>query len=1792
MDIESRNTTDSNAPSPSPGAARILIFGLPIPLPERVRWGGLIVDLFLVALLAVGVYFRFSWTNWNQDTDLHPDEYGLTGTLTRLAIPGSIGDYFNTRLSPISPYNKYDESGQQTANGPDNRMRWGQWPLVLIRWTAEQTGDTGYRELRLSGRRLSALADVLALIVVYFIGRRLYRHRVGLLAAALGGLAVMQIQQSHFMTVDTFAVLFSALAMYCAIRVAQEKPGFSEKPGFWRSGWLWYVLFGVFCGMAVASRINLVVLFGMILVAALIAHADEWGKGKADLMAIGIRLALAGVAMLITFRVTQPMSFRAEKGDTTIFTIRPNPDWVDSMRVAQAESSGVGGGPPGEQWTNRPALVFPFVNIVLWGMGLPLGLKAWAGFLWAVWRAAKTKDEWKAHLLPLVWVGGLFLFMGTRWVKSIRYFLPIYPFLALFAAWAIYELWRKAEGGRMKDENNRASSFILHPSSLLAGVLFAIVTLGTLAWAWGFTSIYRTDNTRIQASRWIYQNIPAPFNLQIVTPAGATTEPLPFPEGMQISADTPYRFEFRPRIGGLTSAFTVGHARNAYDVRAPATLHVVLAADPDGKQPLAEADLRLQSSGSDERGDPASASLGPVQLQAGTAYYFLLTAPQGGPVNITGSTVSNEGWDEGLPLRLDGRDAFGGLYRGVEMSIHWRDDENKREMILNNLAQVDYIILPSQRRLWSASRMPATYPMTMEFYRALFDGRLGYDLAAQFQSPFVIGPLQVSDLVGAAAWGRAPDVPVSRAEPFNDSLLAAEEAFSVYDHAPVWIFKKRADFSLENARAVLSSIDLSKVVNQGPREATKAPTLLMLPRDRLEAQRAGGTWREMFDAESLLNKYQPLGVLAWYAALLVMGWLAFPLTYLVFGGLADRGYPLAKSVALLFVAWLVWMLGSYEALPFTRGTIALGFVVLAAISGVIFWRRRLEIGDYLRRNRRHILVVEGVALALFVFDLLIRLGNPDLWHPQFGGEKPMVFSFFNAVLKSTYFPPYDPWLAGGYINYYYYGFVIVAIPTKLLGIVPAFAYNLVLPMLFSLLGINAFCVAYNLVRGRKSEVRSQKSEAEGQKLEVGSWKSKAGNPGIEVQVSEIGVEAATLEFQEATLAETSSDLRPPTSNLQPPIPNAYLAGIAAALLVVVLGSLGQIWFLNRALQRAADPAVLAKLDPADYDFSTTLDGLRRVLSGKASLPGGGNWYWDATRIVTYTNQDRGEGGGNEINEFPYFTFLYADLHAHMMDMPFAVLALAWGAAYVLGVQRPRSRLESALMWLVGGLALGVTRPTNTWDFPTYLALGMVAVAAAHWMHDAHARITRANLFAVGGRLLLLAGLVMALYLPFDQWFVSPYSEVVRWKGSKTAVDTYLYIYGLFLFILATFLVWEARRWLAETPATVLTEARDWIIPAGLVPAALAAAVMIVIFIWNAAIAVITLPLMTWAGLLLLRSRAAMPPEKRVALFLVGTALALTLFVEMYAVGGDRMNTTFKLGIQAWVLLSVAAGAALAWVWAEVPGWTPNWRAAWTVVLVALAASAAFYTVTAASAKIKDRYPSYGAQPYGVESPSCQEIPDAPAPYPEKRSLRPEEQPHSLNGMDFMRWSAYCDNTYFLPLTYDYDAIRWMQDNVKGSPVVVEAQSFNLYRLSSRYAWYTGLPDVVGWDWHQRQERGALPTQFITDRGKEIEAFYCAGAGLAEEQLNPYPACIDAMVNVGLGDDWLAGYLSALQSPALGPEWAADFLQKYDARYVVVGPMERAYYPPQGLAKLDELAARGWLTVAYQNPGVTIYQVLP
>jgi len=117
-----------------------------------------------------------------------------------------------------------------------------------------------------------------------------------------------------------------------------------------------------------------------------------------------------------------------------------------------------------------------------------------------------------------------------------------------------------------------------------------------------------------------------------------------------------------------------------------------------------------------------------------------------------------------------------------------------------------------------------------------------------------------------------------------------------------------------------------------------------------------------------------------------------------FGGLKDKGFPLTKLVGLLLLAWLTWLAGSAQ-IPVTRLTISGAVLLLILANGWLFWRYRSDILAEIRQNWRLMLTVELVAIGFFLLDLLIRFGNPDLWHPWKGGEKPMDFSYFNAVLR-------------------------------------------------------------------------------------------------------------------------------------------------------------------------------------------------------------------------------------------------------------------------------------------------------------------------------------------------------------------------------------------------------------------------------------------------------------------------------------------------------------------------------------------------------------------------------------------------------------------------------------------------------------------------------------------------------------------------------------------------------------------------------------------------------------------------
>ncbi|MBE0699915.1 MAG: phospholipid carrier-dependent glycosyltransferase, partial [Anaerolineaceae bacterium] len=246
-------------------------------------------DFVLIVILLGGAYFRFTGLDWDQNQHLHPDERFLTMVETAIEPVHSISQYFDTKLSTLNPNNR-----------GYGFYVYGTLPLFAVRYAAEWLGETGYDQVQLVGRQLSAVMDLGTVLVVYLIAMRLYRRRrLALLAAAFASLSVLPIQLSHYFTVDTFTNFFGMLAFYFAIcllpigkgwekaqvaaedhaaledhREGTESLSLSSITREWRSVIL-YILFGAALGLAMASKINALFLAVLLPGAVLLRYLSQ-----------------------------------------------------------------------------------------------------------------------------------------------------------------------------------------------------------------------------------------------------------------------------------------------------------------------------------------------------------------------------------------------------------------------------------------------------------------------------------------------------------------------------------------------------------------------------------------------------------------------------------------------------------------------------------------------------------------------------------------------------------------------------------------------------------------------------------------------------------------------------------------------------------------------------------------------------------------------------------------------------------------------------------------------------------------------------------------------------------------------------------------------------------------------------------------------------------------------------------------------------------------------------------------------------------------------------------------------------------------------------------------------------------------------------------------------------------------------------------------------------------------------------------------------------------------------------
>ena len=421
-----------------------------------------------------------------------------------------------------------------------------------------------------------------------------------------------------------------------------------------------------------------------------------------------------------------------------------------------------------------------------------------------------------------------------------------------------------------------------------------------------------------------------------------------------------------------------------------------------------------------------------------------------------------------------------------------------------------------------------------------------------------------------------------------------------------------------------------------------------------------------------------------------------------------------------------------------------------------------------------------------------------------------------------------------------------------------------------------------------------------------------------------------------------------------------------------------------------------------------------------------DYFWATSRVFTPA-----------INEYPFWSLLFADLHAHLLAAPLLVTLVALLLRLNDSEARDNAPIATLSLGATTAVLAGSITTTNGWSLPTVAAL-TVGVAALGWWQRPRRTLGGALIRLVALPAVLLGG-AWLVFLPFWINFTAPPRSWGLERGPYAPLLGYLTVLGVFVAIVlpalarrpvATGEVVQWQRWRATH--------RLMLVLGGLA----VAAELLLRLTGRTASLPAALPLAVAASLaaFLLALRRDAPTGVTRAALLAFVAFAMTATCEVVFVW-DRMNTVFKYHFEAWLLLAVVAAVVLTEILPRVEG-----RAAvvWRAAVVAVLGISAFTTLTAAWGRLAHRH---------TTGPRW-----------------------TLDGMAYLA-SRNADEAA---------TFHFLNRFVPGTPTLVEAHG-PPYQQYARASMNTGLPIVVGWEYHLMQR--SQKHSDIVARARAVELIY-------------------------------------------------------------------------------------------------------
>ena len=498
--------------------------------------------------------------------------------------------------------------------------------------------------------------------------------------------------------------------------------------------------------------------------------------------------------------------------------------------------------------------------------------------------------------------------------------------------------------------------------------------------------------------------------------------------------------------------------------------------------------------------------------------------------------------------------------------------------------------------------------------------------------------------------------------------------------------------------------------------------------------------------------------------------------------------------------------------------------------------------------------------------------------------------------------------------------------------------------------------------------------------------------------------------------------------------------------------------------------------PKEFLLWIAIDGLTYNSEGFTLFPNDHYWWWRATRVINTFDIVSNSSLDYTITEFPFFSFALADLHPHLISVPFYLMFLTLIFNFILlkdytSILSNSKIVSNNIFFLIMSLTFGSLIVINTWNIPSILLLlfgsSLIPINNYFTLNTFHR-------FKIS---ILVSLLGIFFFSPFYMNYKTPVTEIgVVGEISSRFIHIFT-VWGLFIAIILIFLaciyINKKHYFVIKTLPNILLTISPiifiTIIWAFIISSLETINGNLILFIINKNVALLLLSIsfIFLLYLLITKKQLSITLYQKhlttnsinafyfiITILVIGTLLIIIPeYIYIKDQFGNRMNTVFKFSFQSWMLFSTLTPLLIY----SIGTYFKKYNVLFYICIIVITLLCVYYSFAFINMQINNW-----------------------------------DKTFNLN----------VHKNFSVENRLTHDSIGWIKNHLPKGSIVLEAPG-DSYSNFSKISSFSGHPTVLGWRGHQRQWR-PFDLDEIFKREKDVENIYLSNnIDLVKELINQY-----------------------------------------------------------------------------------------